>query len=230
MTRALRTTLAVAVAVLACWFVPTTGSASATAVDCPPLDLANATAVLESAGAVTDVFAGTVREVVPVTSAGGGQGKNDQGNDGAPTQKPDARVTSFEHAVVVKDSFRGSLEPTNRIRVVTQPTADDGFGRLKRGAVYLFFADAEAGMRAYLVDACTGTQQLPNGLGAELRDFLDATFAEPEDPAPSYSLSVPEDGSRSTPALGRLAAPGAAVALIGVLGLFVIARVNARRG
>ena len=79
------------------------------------------------------------------------------------------------------------------------------------------------------MDACSGTQQLQGGLGARLRDFLDETLAEPEDTVPSYTLSAPDDGARSTPALGRLAAPGAAVALIGVLGLLVLARVGSRR-
>ena len=40
---------------------------------------------------------------------------------------------------------------------------------------------------------------------------------------------APEDGARSTPSLGRLAAPGAAVALIGVLGLLLLARIASRR-
>lgn len=239
MTRALRTTLVTVAAALACWCVPTPAApaapaaladpAAASAVDCPALDLANADAVRDHADAVSDVFAGTVRDVVPVKTTRGG-GKNNQGDD-APSQKPDARVTSFDHAVVVEKDFRGALRPGDRIKVVTEPTADEGVGRLEQDQMYLFFADAEQGMRAYLVAPCKGTQLLQGGLGARLRNFLDATLSEePEEPAPSYSLAEPEDGARSTPALGRLAAPGAAVALIGVLGLFVIARINARRG
>ena len=235
-TRALRTTLATVAAALACWCVPApaaqaapAASSIASAIDCPALDLANADAVRDHADAVSDVFAGTVRDVVPVKRTRGG-GKNDQGG-GAPSQKPEARVTSFEHAVVVEKDFRGALRPGDRIKVVTEPTADEGVGRLEQDEMYLFFADAEQRMRAYLVAPCKGTQLLQGGLGARLRNFLEATLSEePDDPAPSYSLSEPEDGARSTPALGRLAAPGAAVALIGVLGLFVIARINARRG
>ncbi len=226
-------TLAMVLAVLACWGVPTTSAAASrstsTAVDCPPLDLDNATAVLESADGVTDVFAGTVREVVPVTSVGGGEGKANQSGNDAPSQKPDARVSSFEQTVVVKDSFRSSVRPGDRVQVVTEPSADDGYGRLDEGAVYLFFATVKVGVEGFHVAACSGTQRLQRGLGARLRDFLDVTFAEPADTVPSYSLSTPADGARSTPALGRLAAPGAAVALIGVLGLLVLARVGSRR-
>lgn len=233
MTRAVRTTLAMVLAILACWCVPATGAAASgsvsTAVDCPPLDLDNATAILESADGVTDVFAGTVREVVPVTSVGGGEGEGNQTTTEAPSQKPDARVSSFEHAVVVEDSFRSSVRPGDRVQVVTEPTADDGYGRLDEDAVYLFFATVKPGVRGYHVAPCSGTQRLQGGLDSRLRNSLDETFAEPDDAAPSYSLSTPDDGARTTPALGRLAAPGAAVALIGVLGLLVLARVGSRR-
>jgi hypothetical protein len=218
------------VSVLACWCLPATGAAASAPVDCPPLDLGNATAIREKADGVTDVFAATVREVAPVTSNGGGEGKANQTSTDAPSQKPDARIISFEQTVVVEDSFRSGVVPGDRVRVVTKPSADDGYGRLKEGAVYLFFATDDAKKRGFRVDACSGTQLLQGGLGARLRDFLDDTFAEPEDDTePSYSLSAPDDGARSTPALGRLAAPGAAVALIGVLGLLVLARVGSRR-
>lgn len=231
MTRGLRTTLVTALVALACG-VPTAGSAAATAphpasgaarLDCPPLDLTDATAVLEHAEAVTDVFAGTVRDVVVVRARGGD-------GDG-PVRQSDRRVVGFDHAVVVEDPFDSDLRPGQRVRVVTRTSAEDGIGRLDTRAVYVFFATLDEGEQTYRVEMCSGTQKLKRGLGARLRDFLDATLAEQSDDAvPSYSLTPPADGARGAPALGRIAAPGAAIALIGVLGLFVIARINRRRG
>lgn len=227
----LRTTLTLAVAVLACWFTPTAVAAEPAAAECAPLDLSNTGAVREHADAVTDVFAGRVREVEAVTSIGGGEGKANQTGTDAPSQKPDARTTGWRHTVVVQVPFRSAQQPGDRVVVSTKPTADRGLGRLKEGATYLFFVTDEQGRDALVAAPCSGTQLLPRGLGASLRDALHKALDErgDEEPMPDYSLTAPEDGARSTPSLGRLAAPGAAVALIGVLGLLLLARMGARR-
>jgi hypothetical protein len=242
MLAALRTTLATVLVVLCCSFAPASGAGAApTAAECDPLDLNDPTAVRESAAAVTDVFAGRVREVEPRTAVGGGEGKADQDNepsdgptDGptdAPTRTPDPRTTRWQHTVSVETPFRSALQPGRRVLIVTQPSGRaGGLGKLDLGATYVFFVTGGEGMDHYLADSCAGTTKLREGLTAEMRDRLDETLGEQVDsPTPEYSLSAPDDGSRSTPSLGRLAAPGAAVALIGVLGLLLLARISRRR-
>lgn len=236
---ALRTTLATVLLGLACSFGPVPAAAAAPALaECEPLDLDNATAVRESAAAVTDVFAGRVREVEPRTAVGGGEGKADQDNeptDGpsdGPTRTPDPRTTRWQHTVTVESPFQSTRQPGDRVLIVTRPSGPaGGLGKLVQGATYVFFVSGEQGMDHLLAEACAGTTRLPNGLTAELRDQLDATLGEPvdEEPTPDYTLSAPDDGARSTPSLGRLAAPGAALALIGVLGLLLLARIASRR-
>jgi hypothetical protein len=236
---ALRTTLATVLLGLACSFAsaPTATAAPAPA-ECEPLDLDNPTAVREHAAAVTDVFAGRVREVKPRTAVGGGEGKADQDNETSdgpsdgPTRPADPRTTRWQHTVSVESSFQSTHQPGDRVLIVTQPSGRaGGLGKLVQGATYVFFVSGEEGMDHLMAEACAGTTRLPDGLTAELRDQLDATLGEPVDdePTPDYTLSAPDDGARSTPSLGRLAAPGAALALIGVLGLLLLARIASRR-
>jgi len=232
---ALRTTLSVVFVVLACWLgTPSPASAApttASAADCDMFDLSNPSAVRERADAVTDVFAGQVRAAEPRTTVGGGEGKANPDSTDPPSNKPDVRTTAWEHTVVVQVPFRSSQQPGDRVLVVTEPTADDGLGRLEVDATYLFFVSGDEGMDHLVAEACSGTQKLQGGLGAGLRDALHRALDEPtdEDTPLDFTLAVPEDGVRSTPSLGRLAAPGAAVALIGVLGLLLVARIGARR-
>ncbi|WP_322937362.1 hypothetical protein [Nocardioides bizhenqiangii] len=245
MIAALRTTLATVLVVLGCWFAPTatttaTATAASTPAECDPLDLDNPTAVREHADAVTDVFAGKVSDVEPRTSVGGGEGKANQGDEpsdgssdgptGAP-DTPDRRITRWQHTVVVDIPFRSELQPGNRVLVVTEPSGEPGgLGRLDVKATYVFFVSGEQGMNHLIAERCGGTTKV-GALSAEQRDRLAEALDEQttEETAPDYSLSPPDDGARSNPSLGRLAAPGAALALIGVLGLLLLARINSRR-
>ncbi|KAA1427886.1 hypothetical protein [Nocardioides antri] len=237
----LRTTLALVLAVLALGWgatppvsaaTPAGGAATAPAARCETLDLTDAAAVREHADAVTDVFAGEVRSVRPRTTIGPGEGGPDNGStNDAPRQDPDSRTTRWDHTVVVKRSFRSDLEYREQVRVVTLPgTEDNGFGPLRAGRWYVFFVSAEKGA-PYLVATCdSGTQALPReglpaGLAADLQGALDETTQE----APEVALMAPEDGAGSAPSYGRLAAPGAALTLIGVLGLLLLVRVGSRR-
>jgi hypothetical protein len=234
MIAALRTTLAAALVVLACAFAPAAAApsgAAAAPAECSPLDLADPDAVRERAAAVTDVFAGRVLEAEPRTALGGGEDGNDRNepSDG-PTRAPDPRTTRWQHTVNVVAPFESDLRPGDRVLVVTQPAGRaEGLGRLDKGATYVFFASGEPGMDHLIAGACSGTTKV--ALTAGLQKQLEETLGEPpaEDTTPDYTLSAPEDGSRSTPSLGRLVAPGAALALIGVLGLLLVARIASRR-
>jgi hypothetical protein len=237
MIAALRTTLATMLAVLACAFATASAvpdaAAAAPPAECDPLDLGDSTAVREHAAAVTDVFAGRVREVEPRSAVGGGEDDRNQNQptDGS-TRPPDPRTTRWQHTVTVVAPFESALQPGDRVLIVTQPSGQaQGLGKLDKGATYVFFASGEQGMDHLLAERCSGTTKLAGGLTAEMQQQLGETLGEPpaEEQTPDYTLSAPDDGSRSTPSLGRLAAPGAALAIVGVLGLLLVGRINSRR-
>lgn len=230
----LRAALATVLAILACAWGATPADAApaprgSVAADCDNLDLNDATAVREHADAVTDVFAGEVLSVERRTYVGGGEGKADQ-TDG-PGRRADPRTVQWLQVVHVEIPYRGAHEEGDRALVVTTPVDDGGFGKLTDGGLYLFFVSAEDGAGRLVAEPCSGTQMLMGGLGATLRDTLHEILVEPTDEGttPDYTLSTPDDGARTTPTLGRLVAPGAAVALIGVLGLVLLGRISSRR-
>ncbi|KAA1421944.1 hypothetical protein F0U44_06700 [Nocardioides humilatus] len=210
---------------LGCSLVPgaATAAPAAAAIDCEDLDLANTTAVVEKADAVSDVFAGKVRSAKAVTAIGGGAGR--AGQEDKPRQPSD-----WEHAVQVTASFRTELQPGDQVPVFTTPLATDGLGKLEIGATYLFFVTTEAGMDHYDAEPCSGTMPLRGGLSAQQQSALEDALGDASGGVmPEVELSAPSDGTRSIPEWSRLAAPGAAVTLIGVLGLMLLSRVGSRR-
>lgn len=238
MIAALRTTLATTLVVLGCSFATASAATPAPApAECDQLDLDDPDAVRERADAVTDVFAGKVREVEPRSTLGGGEGGANQGNEPSdgPTRNsdtPDRRITRWQHTVVVDIPFRSELQTGDPVLVVTEPAGRaGGLGKLDEDATYVFFVSGEQGMDHLLAESCSGTTRLGGGLSADMRDQLHETLREQttEETTPDYSLSAPDDGARPNPSLGRLAAPGAALALIGVLGLLLLARIASRR-
>gem|GEM_PF-5620379 len=243
MIAVLRTTLSMVMVALACAFACASSAMPATAAPAPPgggmaecneLDLDDPAAIRAYADAegVTDVFAGRILKAEERTSVGGGEGKAN-GSGGSPSEpppnNPNTRTTGWEHVVEVVFPFRSALQRGDKVVVVTAIIADEGLGRLQAGDAYLFFAAGEEGKNHLDAGGCSGTRQLPGGLTAGIRDAVSGAFDEPADDAVDYTLSTPDDGARATPSLGRLAAPGAALALLGVLGLLLLARISARR-
>ncbi|MEZ0577315.1 hypothetical protein [Nocardioides sp. MH1] len=229
MIAATRTTLALLLAVLASSVLPgLQASAGAIASGnraavCEPLDLASTTAVRAKADDATDVFAGKVRSAKALQSVDGGTGR--AGREDKPRKPSD-----WTHTVQVTATFRTDLRPGDRVQVTTTPTAEGGLAKLVIGRTYLFFVTTEQGMDHFATPACSGTQLLRGGLSAQQQSALKAALAsEPVAETPEVDLSAPSDGTRVVPDLGRLAAPGAAVALVGVLGLLLLSRVGKRR-
>lgn len=169
---------------------------------CGMLDLEDDDAVVANAADTDDVFIGRVVELAPA---------------GTPAEP-------IAHGVLVEDALTGDLRPGEPVRIIftaagAEPT------QLRVNQTYLFFTRGEAG--ALQSDGCNGfasARLLDATRVEELREAL-APVEEP----PGVVLSEPEGGSDDPPELGRLLAPGAAITLIGVLGLVLISRVGRQR-
>lgn len=93
------------------------------------------------------------------------------------------------------------------------------------GSTYLFFVRQEAG--GFVAEACGGVQRLAKGVTSTLRHQMAAALASGNDTAPPEVDFGPVNGSaHDLPALGRLVAPGAGLALLGVLGLILFRRLG----
>lgn len=144
-------------------------------------------------------------------------------------QRPGAKP-DFVHIVEVQVVYAGVVSAGQRIEVVTARPADDGLGRLERRARYLFFTQSQSG-DTVLAKACGGTTELGSkGFRGAARTTLIEVLAEQSDePGARVTLDEPANGTASPPSLGRAAAPGVAIVLVGVLGLLLVLGLGARR-
>ncbi|GAA1910913.1 hypothetical protein [Nocardioides hwasunensis] len=117
--------------------------------------------------------------------------------------------------------------PARSTQVVSTSTGgrnDCGLGGLTVGTTYVFLATgAEA---PYVTDRCSGTSLAnPNRIGKVEALLGEGTSVDPPPPPTAVLTKVEE----SPPAgLARTAAPGAAAAIIGLLGLVVVRRLARR--
>lgn len=122
--------------------------------------------------------------------------------------------------------FRGDVTRP-RVEVTSSASTSCGLGELRTDRRYLFFV-VEAGAR-FVTNLCSGTDRATASLvqrveqvagpGTDLRPDT-----QPEPAAPEFDRVADAEPEELT----RLAAPGAALVLLGVLGLFVVRRVSAR--
>ncbi|TIC82220.1 hypothetical protein E8D34_17215 [Nocardioides sp. GY 10113] len=184
---------------------------------CGDLDLADESAVVARADSVDAVFAGRVTGRQPV-SAGG------------------LRISGWEHTVEVTKGFTSLAGAGSTLTVdISHPPGEPLVGRLKKNATYLFFGteigrgETPASKADYDADPCTGAVLLPDGLTAELEGQLDG-YLRPAPPAvPTPTLTTVEGAAVDPPSLGRLVAPGAALALAGLLGLVLVSWLGRER-
>lgn len=127
----------------------------------------------------------------------------------------------FEYALTTKHVYKGTVE---RDTVVTtdQATLDCGLGELKTGTEYLFLVTGTS--PPYAATNCDGSAPASAKRLAEIEAVLGAgkDIAEPAPPAPTMTQV---EQSAPTP-MARLAAPGGALVLIGLLGLLVARRLT----
>lgn len=179
---------------------------------CGGLDVTDTAAVIANAEGVSDVFLGRVVRLDRVRV-----------NPGATTGTTETPATrDLLYNVLVDVPITGDLAADQRVDVVLAGV-EGAEEPLRRSRRYLFFASGEgAVLRA---DGCDGYASATMLDAAALEEIRTALTAEPE--TPDVVLSKP-DGSGGPPDLGRVVAPGAAVSLIGILGLVLISRVGRR--
>lgn len=141
----------------------------------------------------------------------------------------DQRRISYD--VTVERVYKGDVT-TSTVRVRSNPEpALCGLGSLRTDRRYLFFGAAAANTNAVAVNSCSGTAPASTSLVRQverIRGEGDDPTAPPVPPEPEQATFTRVAGSESR-SLARTAAPGVALVLAGLLGLFVAGRVGARK-
>jgi len=177
------------------------------------VDLADADAVRTAAAGADAVFAARVVQVrqrkVPAAVSGGGQ-----------TRVP-------EWTVRVLARYQGVVSARRLAGVLITAKGDGKVKRPAKHATYLFFAQLQG--RLFSASECGGAVRLAHGLTPQLGRRLTADLQQSSDQGVDVHLDAPSGGARDLPHLGRLVAPGAGVALFGVLGLLLVGRLGRER-
>jgi len=139
--------------------------------------------------------------------------------------KKDGRATIYE--VDAETLYKGDL--ARRSVDVSSADTSCGLNNLAADRRYVFFV-AEQGA-GFTTDQCSGTAPAGNQLTAKVQKLLgngtDLTPREEPEPEPTV-VDFTQVADAEPETLTRLAAPGAALVLLGLLGLFVVRRAAAR--
>jgi len=165
----------------------------------------------ENAAAADAVFSGTVRETRKPPADDSGRLK------GLVTYVVDVDRVYKEEGTVVTESVKVSS---------ARASTTCGLGDLPPGTEYYFFAQArDTGFRA---TSCGGSQPASDAFLAEVEAAL-GTGKQMVPDAEKPELVLTEVETAVPPTLGRVAAPGAAAVLLGLLGLVFVRLAGSRR-
>lgn len=169
------------------------------------------TGTMEHAADADAVFTGTIRETRKPGPDESGKVK------GLFTYVVDVERVYRQEGTVVTETVKVSS---------ARSTATCGLGNLPVGSSYVFFATArDAGFRA---GACGGSGPVTDQLVADVEAALGSgKQMVPDEALPELVLTAVE--SAAPQSVSRLAAPGAAVALLGLLGLVLVRLAGSRR-
>ena len=125
----------------------------------------------------------------------------------------------YEIAVTATRSYKGTVARSTTVTTARQTTAC-GIGRPEPGTDYLFLVRGDA--PPYVADSCDGTGQVDPDRVAKVEGILGAGQSIQPPAPPSATRTKVEESAPAS--LARLAAPGAAMVLVGLLGLVVVRR------
>jgi hypothetical protein len=132
-----------------------------------------------------------------------------------------ARRGTVTYDVAVQRVYKGNVS-SDRVSVTTARDAGQcGLGDLRADRRYVFFAKPSG--TALVIESCSSTGPARAGLVATVERLLGAG-RDPSPPAPPTTAQFTRVADSRPASVTRLAAPGVALVLVGLLGLVVVRR------